>query len=58
MHPIPKVYGLGNNIKACRPVYGLERERKYIGSILMRASLLWIQPRLFIGVGVQLVFGL
>jgi hypothetical protein len=24
----------------------------------MRASLLWIQPRLFVGVGVQLIFGL
>jgi hypothetical protein len=25
---------------------------------MMRTSLLWIQPRLFVGVGVQLVFGL
>jgi hypothetical protein len=28
------------------------------GGPVMRTSLLWIQPRLFIGVGVRLVFGL
>jgi hypothetical protein len=28
------------------------------GVPMMRTSLLWIQPRLFVGVGVQLVFGL
>jgi hypothetical protein len=26
--------------------------------VVMRTSLLWIQPRLFVGVGVRLVFGL
>jgi hypothetical protein len=40
MHPIPKVQGLGNNIKACRAVYELERERKHIRSIWSRVTCL------------------
>jgi hypothetical protein len=33
MKPNLKVSGLGNSIKACRPMCILEREREHIGSI-------------------------
>jgi hypothetical protein len=37
---IPKVWGLGNNIKSCRPICELEREREHIGLICSRVT--WI----------------
>jgi hypothetical protein len=40
INPNPKVWGVGNSIKACRPMCILDREREHIGSIWSRVTYL------------------
>jgi hypothetical protein len=56
--PPPFTFRGGHGIVAVWKINLSQGRLKYKKGRMMRTPLLWIQPRLFIGVGVQLIFGL